>query len=807
MKRLSLVLVLLINSFFVPHCFSQSNLTSTNPPVATDLVRLALQARAMKYNPSSDQLVVLSSNNTVSFLRPATLAIENQQQLSYGAFDLAVSDDASLLFVSSDTDRSIHIHRLSDFSEKGSVPITNGVPSNLESLPGGTNAFVVAVFNDYNFYDSYVFVDSAPIYSIRTTNWMLRTATNLILFTDNAVYGPERTDLHLNGDGTLSAIRGESVFFRPGGASSSVIENSKAYIFTGFSSVQCNVFDLAHLNTQVMPTLTVNVPGPPRCATRWGDNGFAFLSKGAVATFRSTMISTNPPADLFVTVARLSTTTDHDSIPTLTLINRGPGAATDIRLQFTASTSVDPKFTSVQSATPTIGSLTVSPLKYGFFWRIPRLEAGETAETTFLCTNPGVGVQNYQVIALQAETDPTPDDTLLSAPFYLSLDPEVTEYLKPVFGGVWGGGLVGSVYIPSIDLVITMERSNIVSAQNLKTGLPSDYATLDFAPPWDSPGPYFFANNEDPSTFLIIHPDFLRLCSGADMHTLWHFPRDRSYFYWGGTPQAALVFTSSTSTNVVMSGQPPVYPRTTNQLILFTNGQIQSSNIIQGGNQLIHVGPDTLLSYIASTPSVLQLVQVTSNGFNLKTSWTNLVAGKEIALVDGVLYSADGKTFSFPSMTPGPAFAGIQNPETVRVFPPIDRAVFVMSGAVSIFELSSRTFLGSFASTGFHWNYSFVPRNVDFSPPDTLYFSSTTFPMILRTPLLRGLSLTTRRPSASTLELSFFAQTGKSYLIQSTPTLPTADWFTEMNVTGANLNFTQTFSINASGRFFRVLQQ
>src|SRR3954471_8853765 len=180
MKRPPLVLILLINCFFVPHSFSQSSnsrainssaivipsrdLTSTNPPVATDLVRLDLQARAMKYDRSTDQFIVLSSNNTVSFLRPATLAIENQQQLSYGAVDLAVSDDASLLFVSSDTDRSIHIHRLSDFGETDAVAVTNGVPSNLESLPGGTNAFVVAVYTPYKFYASCAFVDGTEIY-------------------------------------------------------------------------------------------------------------------------------------------------------------------------------------------------------------------------------------------------------------------------------------------------------------------------------------------------------------------------------------------------------------------------------------------------------------------------------------------------------------------------------------------------------------------------------------------------------------------------------------------------------------------
>jgi hypothetical protein len=794
MKRLSLVLVLLIYSFFVPNGFSQSNLISANPPVATDLVRLDLKARAMKYNPSSDQLVVLSSNNTVSFLRPATLAIENQQQLAYGAVDLAVSDDSSLLFVSSDTDRSIHIHRLSDFGETGAVAITNGVPSNLESLPGGTNAFVVAVYTPYNYYVSCAFVDGAQIYSAYTTNWMVRTATNLILFSDRNGPGTERIELHLNPNSRLSATSGDSVFFRPNGASSSIIEHTRAYIFTGSGLVQCNVFDLAHLDTQVMPTLTLNVPSPPRCAARWEDNGFAFISKGAVTSFRSTMISTNPPADLSLAVSQLSATTDHDTNPTLTLVNRGPGAATDIRLKFTISTNS--KFSSVQSATPTIGSLTLSPFNYGFFWQIPRLEAGETAETTFVCRNPGVGVENYEISALQAETDPTPDDTFVSAPFYLSLDPNGAEYLKPVNGGV----RADSIYLPSIDRVITM-YSNIVLAQNLRTGLPTNYATLDFVMPWGYPHPYSFLNNEDPSTFLIIHPDFIKLCSPLDMKTLWEFPLGGS---WSGNAKSALSFTSSTSTNVVLSSQPQMH--TPYEMRLFINGQVQT-NIIEGGNQLMRVASDELLSYTGATTTVLQLVQVTFNGFNVEKSWTNLVAGKEIAFVDGVIYSADGKTFNFPSMTAGLPFAGIQNPETVRVYPAIDRAVFVMTGAVSIFELGSRTLLGSYASTDLQWVYAGDQRNVDFSPPDTLYFSSASTPVILRTPLLRGLSLTTRRPSASTLELSFFAQTGKSYRIQSAPTLPPADWFTETNVTGANLNFTQTFSINASGRFFRVLQQ
>lgn len=251
MKRLPFILVLFLYGLFIPHAFSQSSLTSTNPPTATDLIRLDFQARSMKYDRASDQLVVLSSNNTVSFLRPATLTVESQQQLSYNAVDLAVSDDASLLFVASDTDSSIHIHRLSDFSEADAVPITNGVPSNLESLPGGTNAFVVAVYRGNSVYDSFAFVNGMEVWGDYTTNWMARTATNLILFSDGIFASSSyRTDLHLNPDGALSATRGESPLFRPSGASSSIVENSKAYIFAGLSSVQCNVFDLAHLNTK-----------------------------------------------------------------------------------------------------------------------------------------------------------------------------------------------------------------------------------------------------------------------------------------------------------------------------------------------------------------------------------------------------------------------------------------------------------------------------------------------------------------------------------------------------------------------------
>ena len=813
MKRLALLLFALLFSGVLRAQFSFS-LQSTNPVIATDLVTRDLQARAMKIDPRTMELVVLSFDNVVTWLDAVTLEHKRELPLAHDAVDLALSEDGALLFLASRTNRAIHVIRLSDSQSMDPISLGAETPIALESLPGSTNGFAALATNAFNDQVLRIFHNGEQLYTGSTYRDLGRNLTNIFAFSDIPYSGSYYFEFRLGDDGTLVTLRTEnSGFFRPGrfandGAgkylftiSSAVFDTNRVYLLGGESDSRISSHDTLHNFAVPTPSLILtNVAGAPIDPVRWGSDGFAFIARGFVTTLRSTMAPRTQAADLSLEAIGFAGISGRQSTGQLIVRNAGPGAATDIRLFVQVPYPGRFDFAPLLEATASVGSIEKFNYGMGFGWRIPRLEPGQSVAATAAYDNPGVGTVNLFSSALHAEVDPTPDNTILLQPYHITLDPAQTDYVKQVTTTFWGGGLGGSIYLPSIDREIGVYITTVESL-NLRTGLTTTAFSLD------SKQPRIFANDQDPSTFYIVHDD-VRLYSAETMQPLWAMPRggfQRDPTRTNFDDMALLLFPNAV-TNMVVSYRPPIFPQTTNALYLYV-GTNEYGAKLEGGNQLFRTGTNTFLTYSGAFGNgKLQSIRIAGTNLVLESERTNVVAGREMDLKNNVIYSADGRTYDAATMQPLATFSGIQSPQSVRAYPEVNRAVFLMSRALAIYELTTRERLGTIQSTNFVWNYDHVPRSITFAPPDVLYLSSTTVPTIVRTSLLRGFEVRLLNQTQSAMDISFLAKTGRTYSIESTETLPSDSWYLESQIVGANHSVQHTINLGAGMRFFRVRQ-
>jgi hypothetical protein len=805
MKRLSFLLFV---AFFCAATRGQWPYQSTNVVVVHDVRSRDLQARAMKFDPSTQQLLVLSSNNVISWVNPATLATVRELPLQFDAADFALSESGEILFVASGVNHAIYPIRLSDLQPMDPVTLGIDVPFSIESLPGSTNGFVTLALRGAEKFVR-VFHNGADLYGGYGYDELTRTPTNAFLFYNGSYGARYRLEIHLGSDGEL--VRNtvnDSSLVRTGTAlyegrdlryvtTSALVDTNYVYLFGGSSDVRVSVYDDIH-GAFTMPMLVLtNIVGPPRCPVRWGVDGLAFIANRAVTTFGSTLIPRTPPADLTLSAGGFSGFSGHQTFPQIQIHNNGPAAATDIRVIVETPYPALVNFTVLVDATASIGSIQKFDFGYGFAWYVSRLEPGETATASAICDNPGFGVFSYRCSAIHAEADPTPYDTQVTETYELTLDPEETDAVKRLTSSIWGGGIGGSIYVPTIDREVGVTATNLASL-NLHTGRTTSAAALDLNLP------RIFINDLDPATFFLVHTEF-RLYSADTMTPLWSMPRNsplldptRANFY-----DVAFLLFPGPVTSAVVSYIPPVYPHTTNALVLYV-GTNELRQTLEGGDQLFRTGSNTFLTY--SRYGKLQSIRIDQTNLVLQGQWNDRFIGHEIDYKNGILYSADGRTYNADTMQPAGTFGPMTNPQSVRAYPQIDRAIFLMSRSLAIYELKTRQLIGTINSTNFVWNYDDVPRSIDFSPPDILYFSSTSYPTLVRTRMLRGLEASIRRTASQTAEISFFARAGKSYSLESSTIMDSTDWVSQVDISGNNASFTRQVPLDGGATFYRIVQ-
>ena len=173
------------------------------------------------------------------------------------------------------------------------------------------------------------------------------------------------------------------------------------YLSPGANRGVLNAFD----GDTLLPAGSRSVAGVTGNITRfihWGVDGFAAItSNHQFVIFHSSLIPTNPPADVSVSLA-LSPPPYHQGsnlTATLTLSNAGPNAATSI----TWSNSL-PAGAKIVSANSSAGSLTTNSISVAGV--IPLLDVGASATAAITFFVPAPGIVSDQIMATASSIDP-----------------------------------------------------------------------------------------------------------------------------------------------------------------------------------------------------------------------------------------------------------------------------------------------------------------------------------------------------------------------------------------------------------------
>lgn len=135
---------------------------------------------------------------------------------------------------------------------------------------------------------------------------------------------------------------------------------------------------------------------------RWGVDGFAVTTtNGQTVLFRSSLVATNPPADVAVSLTQNAGPINAGSQVTanVTITNRGPNRATDV-----AWTNALPPGTAILQAIASTGS--VSVVNSTVSGSIPALPPNGVSTVQISFTLPTAGIVTNQVSALSSSIDP-----------------------------------------------------------------------------------------------------------------------------------------------------------------------------------------------------------------------------------------------------------------------------------------------------------------------------------------------------------------------------------------------------------------
>ncbi len=144
------------------------------------------------------------------------------------------------------------------------------------------------------------------------------------------------------------------------------------------------------------------VNGTPDRFLRWGSDGFAFTSTdGRLFLFRSSLLATNPPADVSASITHSPAPyiSGSNVVSTLTLSNSGPNNATDVSWN-----QALPAGTRILNATASAGSLSIAANTVS--GSIPSMGARSTVTVDVTFVAPAPGIITNQVTTTASSTDP-----------------------------------------------------------------------------------------------------------------------------------------------------------------------------------------------------------------------------------------------------------------------------------------------------------------------------------------------------------------------------------------------------------------
>ncbi|MCL5098707.1 MAG: hypothetical protein M1608_14490 [Candidatus Omnitrophica bacterium] len=186
------------------------------------------------------------------------------------------------------------------------------------------------------------------------------------------------------------------------------------YLCPGVNQAMLKAFDAAtllHVGNQGVQ----GVKGSLGSFVRWGLDGFAVItSDGQLLLFRSSLVATNPPADVGISLeyGAPPCIAGSNITATITITNSGPNTATDVTWNDTLPIGTIITNATTSGATVEVNSNRVSG-------SIPLLLAGTAATINLTFVVSSTGIMTNQVTAVASSIDPRFTNNSVVAPLWL----------------------------------------------------------------------------------------------------------------------------------------------------------------------------------------------------------------------------------------------------------------------------------------------------------------------------------------------------------------------------------------------------
>lgn len=313
------------------------------------------------------------------------------------AYDLKVAPGANKMLVIGSKTTANNSTWVAAFTNGTQLPTVDSFFSTILSLQFGNAPSPLYVYNGSGFNRYTIDTNGATLLDSSTTLLPAATAMDLV-WGNGLIYsstGPVINPVNLTVRGTIPGIpTGSRVLYDS-------LSGLVFFLSPGANQATLSAFD----GPTLLPVGSRNIPGVNGALTRfirWGVDGFAALtSNNQLAVLRSSLIPTNPPADVSVSLQQSAAPYFQGSNITSLLVisNAGPNVATSI-----SWSNALPTGAAVVNANASAGTLTTNGNSLA--GAISTLAPGAVVNVSVTFVVPATGVLSDQLIATASSIDP-----------------------------------------------------------------------------------------------------------------------------------------------------------------------------------------------------------------------------------------------------------------------------------------------------------------------------------------------------------------------------------------------------------------
>jgi hypothetical protein len=720
-----------------------------------------LGAVSQVFDGSRQRLVfACATNNTVSWMNPETGELDYTLQIGASPGAMALSDDGSKLFCAIAGEQTI---RRIDMATRNPDMTISNVNSSVRSIlvfAGATNAIAVAS-GPFDKLDISFYIDEVKARSFPNSYFLAACLGSIVA-------EPAGLFVFRGGQITNSESSRDTPRFNL------VQDVTGAF----YSDLQLAPQSSRH-PLRILPDILLggsfnfDLLNPAvNYTVAWNQNKVALLGLGKTFVLRTDRLRSGPPADLVMSI---------DAAPVvelgkpwnvaITVSNAGPSSVTAAKVSgnFQYFETTGRKYHHNISK----GVLRYNPYGYDtiFDWHIGQMQPGEVQSCFLTLTNvwnsigpSGMANWNAFVTVDSSQPDLDPRGAFQDVPVDIVPPHDLAEYILPFPTGL----IYRYIDVPGSGLLWIGGSGGWLDVKSVR----------------QLPLPSF------PFSYAVgLSSDEKAIWSGLNRYSL---------------PDMTLTHSFGPATNlIVLPGQPErvisvAYgsPNATVPATLTTTNGI-NPNGVWVGYVLKPIDHDTFLAY-SPERHVLDIVAVFDEGLTISNSYTNVIATDRFACFNGRIYSPDGAVRTIPDFSLEEPFA-INAAVAVTVVPALDRVVFAVPGALKIFTLRGRQFVGEIPFEG-----AADLRDIIYVEDDRCAVISGYNLYFIRNPLLAPLRLKSQHIASAQLKLDFNAVVGATYQLQMAESLE-GPWIPIKTFTTTSTDESQFVEVGTSPQFFRLL--